>query len=146
MFEQGDTFFGGAELHGKDHPWVIINDPAQHGGQALYVNITSLKGGRFDDLTCVLHAGEHPSVSHASYNRRNAVDTSCQQYKMRRPMTMLGIFPARLHWWIVLRETGIRRNSSAWSIKFGSPVLAGAFCNLSSLMPSPSRTASNGEI
>jgi hypothetical protein len=69
MFEQGDTFFGGAEFHGKNHPWIIINDPAQHGGLALYVNITSLRGGRFDDLTCVLQAGEHISISHPSYIR-----------------------------------------------------------------------------
>lgn len=69
MFEQGDTFFGGAELHGKNHPWTIINDPSQHDGLALYVNITSIKGGRFDDLTCVLQRGEHISVSRPSYIR-----------------------------------------------------------------------------
>ena len=69
MFEQGDTFFGGAEFHGKDHPWIIINDPSQHDGTALYVNITSVRGGRFEDLTCVLQSGEHPAVSHSSYIR-----------------------------------------------------------------------------
>ena len=76
MFEQGDTFYGGAEFHGKDHPWIIINDPAQHGGLALYVNITSLKGGRFDDLTCVLQRGEHVAVSHPSYVRFDGAKTA----------------------------------------------------------------------
>ncbi len=69
MFELGDTFYGGEEHHGKDHPWIVINDPSQHDGQALYVNITSIKGGRFDDLTCVLQRGEHVSVTHASFIR-----------------------------------------------------------------------------
>jgi hypothetical protein len=69
MFGMGDTFHGGAEFHGKNHPWIIINDPARHGGLALFVNITSLKGGKFDDLTCVLQAGEHSSISHPSYIR-----------------------------------------------------------------------------
>lgn len=69
MFEPGDTFFGGAELHGKNHPWIIINDPSQHDRLALYVNITSIKGGRFDDVTCVLQRGEHISVSRPSYIR-----------------------------------------------------------------------------
>ena len=69
MFEPGDTFYGGAEVHGKNHPWIIINDPSQHGGLALYVNITSIRGGGFEDLTCVLQCGEHVSVSHPSYIR-----------------------------------------------------------------------------
>src|SRR5437899_2322339 len=76
MFEQGDAFFGGAELHGKNHPWIIINDPSQHGGLALYVNITSIKGGRFDDLTCVLQRGEHISVSRPSYIRFDGAKTA----------------------------------------------------------------------
>lgn len=76
MFAQGDTFFGGAELHGKNHPWIIINDPSRHAGLALYVNITSLKGGRFDDLTCVLQRGEHASVSHPSYIRFGGAKTA----------------------------------------------------------------------
>lgn len=76
MFEQGDTFYGGAEFHGKDHPWIIINDPSQHGGVALYVNITSLRGGRFDDLTCVLQSREHPAVSHPSYIRFDGANTA----------------------------------------------------------------------
>ena len=76
MFDQGDTFHGGAEFHGKDHPWIIINDPSQHDGLALYVNITSLKGGRFDDLTCVLQRGEHAAVSHPSYIRFDGAQTA----------------------------------------------------------------------
>jgi len=40
MFGPGDTFYGGSELHGKNHLWIVINDPARHEGLALYVNIT----------------------------------------------------------------------------------------------------------
>ncbi len=69
MFGPGDTFHGGSELHGKNHLWLVVNDPAQHDGLALYVNVTSLKGGRFDDLTCVLQRGEHVAVTHPSYIR-----------------------------------------------------------------------------
>ena len=76
MFQQGDTFYGGAELHGKNHPWIIINDPSRHSGLALYVNITSIKGGRFDDLTCVLLSGEHGSVSRPSYIRFDGAQTA----------------------------------------------------------------------
>ena len=76
MFEQGDTFYGGGELHGKNHLWIIINDPSQHSGLALYINITSIKGGQFDDLTCVLQAGEHVSVAHPSYVRFGGAKTA----------------------------------------------------------------------
>lgn len=68
MFELRDTFCGGKEVHGEDHLWIVINDPAQHDGQVLYVNVTSLTG-RFDDLTCVLQRGEHPFIKHDSYVR-----------------------------------------------------------------------------
>ena len=76
MFAPGDTFFGGGELHGTNHLWIVINDPAQRDGLALYVNITSIKGGSFDDLTCVLQRGEHAAVSRPSYIRFDGAKAS----------------------------------------------------------------------
>lgn len=69
-FARGDAFYGGRELHGDDHLWIVINDPAAHGGKALIVNITSLKGA-FVDMTCVVEKGEHAFVRHRSYVRFN---------------------------------------------------------------------------
>ena len=38
MFREGYAFFGGRAVHGSDHLWIILNEPALHGGTALYVN------------------------------------------------------------------------------------------------------------
>jgi mRNA-degrading endonuclease toxin of MazEF toxin-antitoxin module len=63
-FGAGDTFLGGAEVHGKHHLWIIINHPARRGGLALFVNVTTLAEGM--ERTCVLQPGDHPFVKHAS--------------------------------------------------------------------------------
>src|SRR6266481_5932540 len=85
MFGPGDTFYGGSELHGRNHLWIVINDPARHDGLALYVNITSLKGGRFDDLTCVLQRGEHVAANHPSYSSfpTRLSDFNCSRVALR---------------------------------------------------------------
>lgn len=67
MIAQGDTFLGGAELHGEDHLWVVINDPQAHNGTALIVNISTLREGA--ETTCILKQGEHPFIKHDSYVR-----------------------------------------------------------------------------
>jgi hypothetical protein len=67
MVAQGITFLGGGELHGEDHLWIVINDPAAHGGTALIVNISELRSGA--ETTCVLKAGEHPFITKDSYVR-----------------------------------------------------------------------------
>jgi hypothetical protein len=28
--KQSDTFLGGGQVHGEDHLWLIVNDPAAH--------------------------------------------------------------------------------------------------------------------
>jgi hypothetical protein len=60
-------FWLGEAAHGKDHPWVLINNPAKRKGAAVVVNITSWRDGA--DTTCVFQGGEHPSVPHKSYVR-----------------------------------------------------------------------------
>jgi hypothetical protein len=67
MLVLGDTFLGGAEVHGEHHLWVVINDPQAHDGHALIVNLTSLRPNA--DTTCVVKAGEHPFIQHDSYVR-----------------------------------------------------------------------------
>lgn len=67
MVAQGDTFLGGAEIHGTDHLWIVINDPQAHGATALIVNISELRPGA--ETTCVVGIGEHPFVKKASYVR-----------------------------------------------------------------------------
>jgi hypothetical protein len=75
MFAAGDTFYGGGEIHPDNHLWVVINDPTQHQGEALFVNITTLKGS-FAEPTCILQAGEHPFVHHPSYIRFGGAKTA----------------------------------------------------------------------
>lgn len=67
MIAQGDTFLGGAEVHGEDHLWVVINDPQAHNGIALIVNVTTLRPEA--ETTCILKKGEHPFIKHDSYVR-----------------------------------------------------------------------------
>ena len=67
MAAQGDTFLGGGEVHGVDHLWVIINDPAQHADRALFVNVSTLRDDA--ETTCLLVKGEHPFITHESYVR-----------------------------------------------------------------------------
>jgi hypothetical protein len=67
-FGLGDTFYGGREIHGDDHLWLVINDPNTHAGVALIVNITTLEGS-FVDRTCLVDKREHPFVTHPSYVR-----------------------------------------------------------------------------
>ena len=65
--KQGDTFLGGAEVHGEDHLWVIINEPSAHAGVALIVNVSTLRPNA--ETTCIVHPGEHPFNRHDSYVR-----------------------------------------------------------------------------
>jgi CTP:molybdopterin cytidylyltransferase MocA len=73
----GDTFLGGSEVHGEDHLWIVINDPAAHGNSALIVNISTLRPRA--DTSCLLHRGDHPFIRHDSYVRfGSARAVSCQ--------------------------------------------------------------------
>lgn len=63
----GDTFLGGGEVHGSHHLWVVVNNPAAHGGEAVIVNVSTQRPGA--ETTCVLSEGEHPFIQHQSYVR-----------------------------------------------------------------------------
>ncbi len=67
MVQYGDTFLGGGEVHGEDHLWIVINEPRAHEGNALLVNVSTLRPRA--DTTCVLRSGEHPFIKHESYVR-----------------------------------------------------------------------------
>lgn len=70
MPKLGDTFLGGREVHGVDHLWIVINDPARHNNRALIVPVSTLR--MRSDTTCVLRSGEHPFIRHDSYIRFRA--------------------------------------------------------------------------
>lgn len=77
MTSLGDTYLGGAAVHGEDHLWIVINEPAKHGHAALVVNISTLRAEA--ETTCVLQRGEHVFIRHESYVRyqsARAVKTS----------------------------------------------------------------------
>jgi hypothetical protein len=61
MVAQGETFLGGGEVHGKDHLWIVINDPQAKNEVVLIVNVSKLRPGA--ETTCVLRKGEHPFLS-----------------------------------------------------------------------------------
>jgi hypothetical protein len=63
----GDTFLGGGEVHGEDHLWLVINDPAAHSGVALIVNVSTLRPHA--ETTCLVRQGDHPFIHHESYVR-----------------------------------------------------------------------------
>ena len=63
----GDTFLGGGEVHGKDHLWLVINDPAAHAGVALIVNISTLRPDA--ETTCLVRRGEQTFLRDDSYVR-----------------------------------------------------------------------------
>lgn len=65
--KQGDTFLGGGEVHGQDHLWLVINDPLARAGEALIVNVSTLRPNA--ETTCLLRAGEHSFIRHVSYVR-----------------------------------------------------------------------------
>lgn len=60
---QGDTFVGAGEVHGKDHLWIVINNPQAKNGVALIVNVSTVRPGA--EMTCVLQRGEHPFLTKA---------------------------------------------------------------------------------
>jgi hypothetical protein len=64
VFELGDAFLAGQQVHGTSHLWIVINDPKQHADTALFVNVTTLTS--ISEKTCTLRAGEHPFITHAS--------------------------------------------------------------------------------
>ena len=74
MFTLGDSFLAGEEVHGKHHLWVIFNEPAQHNGTALFVNVTTFSA--IAETTCVLQPAEHPFIKHSSWIRYASAKTA----------------------------------------------------------------------
>ena len=58
--EAGDTF----RLRYGSHLWVVVSDPKLAPDHVLLVNMTTARGGH--DPACVLKAGDHPFVKHAT--------------------------------------------------------------------------------
>jgi len=45
------------------HRWVVLSDPAEHGGRFLFVDLTTLRSASTDDA-CVLDVGDYPLLTH----------------------------------------------------------------------------------
>jgi hypothetical protein len=62
----GDSFVFRSGSDGR-HLWVVISDPFQNNDKVLIVNLTTVRGVRFEDLCCVIEPGEHEWVKARSY-------------------------------------------------------------------------------
>lgn len=60
-FTEGSTFIL------EQHPWAIISDPKQSSNEIVIVNITTHKNTGYEDTSCIVGTGEHPSIRHKSY-------------------------------------------------------------------------------
>ncbi len=62
----GDTFVfkSGSD---KFHLWIVISDPLINSDDVLLVNLTTVRGVKFEDLSCVFDAGEHEWIVAKSY-------------------------------------------------------------------------------
>ncbi|MGL6073230.1 MAG: hypothetical protein ACRC8S_03605 [Fimbriiglobus sp.] len=48
------------------HLWIVISDPNQNPDKVIIAYLTTVKGRRFEDLSCVFDAGEHPFITRES--------------------------------------------------------------------------------
>jgi len=64
MIRKKDTFLI-QDRSSVKHLYIIITDPNEHG-QVLVVNITSYKGTRIEDNSCLLKNGCHSFIKHDS--------------------------------------------------------------------------------
>lgn len=62
----GDSFVFKSAADGF-HLWVVVSDPFADPAGALLVNLTTVRGVAFDDLSCVFRPGEHEWVKAESY-------------------------------------------------------------------------------
>lgn len=64
------------------HIWVVISDPAIHGGRILFVSLTTLKDNKLDDV-CALNREDYPRyISHpttVAYSRARVGDAVALQ-------------------------------------------------------------------
>ena len=61
--EAGDTF----RLSRDAHLWIVISDPRQNRQRVAIVNLSSVKGNRSDDRTCILEAGCHAFIDRKTF-------------------------------------------------------------------------------
>jgi hypothetical protein len=64
MVTIGESF----RLGQSGHLWMVITTPEGVDGTFVMVNMTSV-GPHTEDMTCVLHVGDHPEVHHDSVIR-----------------------------------------------------------------------------
>ena len=62
MIGKGNVFKANVEPY---HRWVVLNDPAAHGGKVLLISLTSLKSNT-RDRSCILGPSDYPDLDHAT--------------------------------------------------------------------------------
>lgn len=67
--DSGDTFFTPErrDIGVPRHLWIIVSDTSGDSENVLIVNVTSWKDGGFNDDSCTLDVGDHPSIHHKSF-------------------------------------------------------------------------------
>jgi hypothetical protein len=62
----GDCFVFKSGADGY-HLWVVVSGPFQDPQEVLVVNLTTVRGTPFEDLSCVCEVGDQPWIKQQSY-------------------------------------------------------------------------------
>ncbi len=82
---------------GLKHLAILLTDPVGPAKQILIVTVSTLRGSKFDDRTCIINAGEHDFIKQQSYVVYSACRCDCFERhihdgianKMLSPMHLL---------------------------------------------------------
>ncbi len=97
--QTGDTFVFRSGSDGS-HLWVVLSDPSLNPDKVVVVNLTTFRGGRWDDPSCVFEAGEHEWVVRQSYvsyyDARIYTDAHLERLRNSRSLREYAPFQASL--------------------------------------------------
>jgi hypothetical protein len=100
----GDTFFL-TDRAVDAHLWVVISDPERDAERVVLVSVTTSEPHK--EAVCLLHLGDHPTISH----------TSCIAYNEARMTTLQTL--------IGLRDRGHLSNQAPVSAELLARIRAG---------------------
>ena len=83
MFELGDCLVFYSGENGKQHLWVVVSNPILDANMILLLNLTSVRGVRTEDLSCVIKPGEHAWVVKDSYIAYSLAEDCSLEYLNR---------------------------------------------------------------
>jgi hypothetical protein len=95
----GDSFVFRSGSDGY-HLWVVISDPLQNDKEVLVVNLTIVRGVRFEDLSCVFEPDEHEWITSRSYvafdMARHYTDKHLELLRTSKVIREYAVFPGPL--------------------------------------------------